>query len=387
MKNLAKKIFFGFVSIFFFALSTMAQMIIAVTPSNASQEPVINSSEDESTVSVEAFNRAIDRMLEMDQYQVSMKWTDLTDNHLMGQAFLLADESQGDLLGRLRFFSDEFTPMTTHFNFVAYRHFELAYVQSFKYWESLGFFKQAFFPYLTDLRLAPFVNYYLQVDNDYLQAKPLSSNMLQSLLLLPNRDKLNQVAKDYLVKDQGNYRLSVERLEIPAQFFEGESLLNFTYRQDYELNPTSKDQHLNQSIKQEMNFVKDKPYLAFNVDLNTTISQDLAKANPSKARLPLLPPLSRKESLSTAGIMDKLTKFSLDFDVKDRVYRVVLEGMTEYVDFNLLSTNTANLQTRPVRFEYTLRPVKRPIPSLGDLPTMNQAEANYYMERLLESED
>ena len=73
MKNLAKKIFFGFVLILFFALSTMAQMIIAVTPSNASQEPVINSSEDESTVSVEAFNRAIDRMLEMDQYQVSMK--------------------------------------------------------------------------------------------------------------------------------------------------------------------------------------------------------------------------------------------------------------------------------------------------------------------------
>ena len=59
MKNLAKKIFFGFVLIFFFALSTMAQTIIAVTPSNASQEPVINSSEDESTVSVEAFNLSL----------------------------------------------------------------------------------------------------------------------------------------------------------------------------------------------------------------------------------------------------------------------------------------------------------------------------------------
>lgn len=337
---------------------------------------------------LQELSEELEKLENIEQYEINIKWTNISLDHSLGEIHLLGDNTTGDLGGQGKYYFTNYFPQMAEFNFLAYQRFDLVYVQQFDLLHSLAFYKQPFFKNNFDEELAKYNDIYVQIDDHNLQFNNLARIPSSSLLFLPQLDKLEMLDEENLEIIGDKYQIELERLEVPAQFFENRSLFVMNYKLDYEINASPSSRYGYNSWDAEMNqqltVGEDERLMSFKVDISTDLTSQLLGLDSGEESTILPPKFEKQMNLSSAGLMDKITKVEISYDKDQQVYEILVEGMVENVEFNLFTTDTAELSTNHVRMEYQFKPTNQEIPTIDEIDTMTASEASYHLEQLLE---
>lgn len=340
---------------------------------------------------LEGFISDLTDLWELEHFEIEMNWTNLDTEKELGKVTVLGDSQSGDLAGELNFYFPEYYPQEAKFNFLTYQRYDMAYVQQFKLLDSLAFFKQPFFNYKFDQDLAWLQDYYVQIQPSDIQTVGLNHNPLEALLLLPDDAKLSSIDPDALEEDDRSYHLTLERLEIPMQFFGSENFFNISYNYAYALQASTTSKRgftpLDNQTSHTFNFNEEEAFFNFSVDITADITDSLLAPYPELNVRAVAPSFDKEMGLSSVGLMEKLTKVEITYDPELTQYVIVLEGMVENVDFNLFSDGSAGLSTNHMRIEYKIFPTDQRVPQLSDIEKMSSSEADYYLEQLLDQDN
>lgn len=348
----------------------------------------LSTAENENEEILENFLSDLEKLRELEQYQINIKWTNLDSKKKAGEITLIGDNETGDLAGEVNYYFSEYYPQKASFNFLTYQRYDIAYVQQFKLLQSLAFFKQPFFTYKFEEELAGLEDYYVQVQPADIQTVGLNRHPLEALLVLPDELKLASIDPALLEEEDSVYSLTVERLEIPRQFFGNESFFNLSYSYAYDLQTATTSKRnfvpLDNQSSHLINFNEEEAFLNFSVDISSDITESLLAPYPELNVRAAAPKFDKKMGLSSVGLMEKLTKVEIIYDSDLKQYAIALEGMIENVDFNLFSEGSAQLSTNHMRIEYEISPTEKGVPQLKDVKKMSSSEADYYLEQLLQ---
>lgn len=348
----------------------------------------LNTAENENEEILENFLSDLEKLRELEQYQINIKWTNLDSKKKAGEITLIGDNETGDLAGEVNYYFSEYYPQKASFNFLTYQRYDIAYVQQFKLLQSLAFFKQPFFTYKFEEELSGLEDYYVQVQPADIQTVGLNRHPLEALLVLPDELKLASIDPALLEEEDSVYSLTVERLEIPRQFFGNESFFNLSYSYAYDLQTATTSKRnfvpLDNQSNHLINFNEEEAFLNFSVDISSDITESLLAPYPELNVRAAAPKFDKKMGLSSVGLMEKLTKVEIIYDSDLKQYAIALEGMIENVDFNLFSEGSAQLSTNHMRIEYEISPTEKGVPQLKDVKKMSSSEADYYLEQLLQ---
>ncbi|MBG9980809.1 hypothetical protein HZY91_07940 [Facklamia sp. DSM 111018] len=337
---------------------------------------------------LQELNEELEKLENIDQYEVDIKWTNISLDQPLGEIHLLGNNKTGDLGGQGKYYFTNYFPQMAEFNFLAYQRFDLVYIQQFDLLHSLAFYKQPFFNYGFDEELAKYKDIYVQVDHHNLQINNLARIPSSSLLFLPQLDKLEMVDEESLEFDGNKYQIELERLEVPAQFFDNRSLFVMNYKLDYEINSSPSSRYGYNSwdavMNQQLTMSEDERLMSFKVEISTDLTSQLLGLDSEEEATILPPKFEKQMNLSSTGLMDKITRVELSYDKDQQAYEILVEGMVENVEFNLFTTDTAELSTNHVRMEYQFKPTNKEIPTLDEIETMTASEASYHLEQLLE---
>lgn len=348
----------------------------------------LSTAENENEEILENFLSDLEKLRELEQYQINIKWTNLDSKKKAGEITLIGDNEKGDLAGEVNYYFSEYYPQKASFNFLTYQRYDIAYVQQFKLLQSLAFFKQPFFTYKFEEELSGLEDYYVQVQPADIQTVGLNRHPLEALLVLPDELKLASIDPALLEEEDSVYSLTVERLEIPRQFFGNESFFNLSYSYAYDLQTATTSKRnfvpLDNQSSHLINFNEEEAFLNFSVDISSDITESLLAPYPELNVRAAAPKFDKKMGLSSVGLMEKLTKVEIIYDSDLKQYAIALEGMIENVDFNLFSEGSAQLSTNHMRIEYEISPTEKGVPQLKDVKKMSSSEADYYLEQLLQ---
>lgn len=348
----------------------------------------LNTAENENEEILENFLSDLEKLRELEQYQINIKWTNLDSKKKAGEITLIGDNETGDLAGEVNYYFSEYYPQKASFNFLTYQRYDIAYVQQFKLLQSLAFFKQPFFTYKFEEELSGLEDYYVQVQPADIQTVGLNRHPLEALLVLPDELKLASIDPALLEEEDSVYSLTVERLEIPRQFFGNESFFNLSYSYAYDLQTATTSKRnfvpLDNQSNHLINFNEEEAFLNFSVDISSDITESLLAPYPELNVRAAAPKFDKKMGLSSVGLMEKLTKVEIIYDSDLKQYAIALEGMIENVDFNLFSEGSAQLSTNHMRIEYEISPTEKGVSQLKDVKKMSSSEADYYLEQLLQ---
>ncbi|MCR8969519.1 hypothetical protein [Facklamia sp. 7083-14-GEN3] len=336
---------------------------------------------------LEQLSESLMEMEDIERFEVRMKWTNLDEKQEMGEAIFKMDASKGDLKGDLKYQMDDYYPETANFSFISYGRHRLFYVKEFDFLDSLAYFKQAFFDYQFDNKMAEYTNLFTEFSNETIDTVNLNEKPVVSLLLIPNKDKLMKVKQGQLSYKENQYHLKIERINIPSLFFDKQPFLSISYRLDHLIQPStssimSEYQDWENQFNHQVKINEQSNDFLFGVKIDSEFSNSLQFKEMEHPT----PQFNKTLNLMSQGLTDKLTSFSMDFDSDRQTLDVILEGIVESVAFNFFSKDTAELSTKRVRLEYSFEPKKVSIPERSSLKTISPAAADYLMEGLLTKE-
>lgn len=370
-------------------------LVIIISPIDsmnkvAAFETVTNeeiNSQNKNDYEITEFMSALDRLEETDQYEVKIRWIDLADQSEVGEVEVVGKQSSGNFLATINYYPTKFVPSKTELNILSYQRYDLVYVQLFQLLNSLAFYKQPFFNYSLNKTAKKYNDDYVQIAKQDLNLGNLLKKPVSPFIIHPNKDKLKKVAKDFLKYDKRDpsYHIRMDRIEIPADFFEGQKLFNLNYKLQINLlEAASNDKNLHpwqNEFQQTLKINEEENLIKFGYEVQSDVSDQLL--NPQIDSPKWIQDFEQSNFLSGQGVMDKVTKVEISLDPNSLDYCLVVEGMVESLDFNLFKEDTAELSTRHMRMEYHFTPTDSEVPSLDSVSTLSVDEANYYIDQLI----
>ena len=329
----------------------------------------------------------LDRIHQIESYEIEIRWTDLKNNHRLGQVNLVGDKETGNLKGIITYCFNDYYPQVAQAEFETHQRFDLNYVKGLPLLQSLAFFQQPYFDQDYSKSIAEMNIDTISIDGDKLSLGNLSADTLNPLLLMPNISKLRQADSQLLRKNDQSYYLKLESLDVPPLLFEGQQYLNFNYRLNLTLSDekTAKQAYAPMNIQwnHTLDVSEDANFLSFNVDVSSSLAQSLLKPQANMANDINPTNFNKKMSLSSKGLTEKVTKVEMSLDPQAQVYAILVEGMVENMDLNIFNEDSSKLSTNHLRMEYRIKPQKADRPQWVPLPAtrLTADELEYYLEQ------
>lgn len=334
------------------------------------------------------FIKALGALEAMEQYQINYSITDSRTDERVAEGEIVGNQLSGDLMGKISYYFPESAPNQYDFEFISYRHFDLAYVKSFELLNSMAFFNQPHFKVDVHEQIAALQDTFIAIETTELNRVNLQRDPLSTLLMLPDLNRLSRVPVDNLYQINELYLLSLERLEIPEYLFRLSTNFGFDFHLGMDILPAAENENqIDWNVTSEQRFdVSEKDNsLNFKAAVDSELS-DLMLAQLPEGTERDKQKFSRQMSLDNNVMLDKLTKVNMVYNAKTQTYRISLVGIVEQIEFNLFSDETAGLETTEYRLDYQIKPTEREIPKLDEIKKMTGAEADYILEEFLSPE-
>lgn len=331
------------------------------------------------------FVKALGELENLNYYQISYTLTDVPKNEVISKGKLVGNQEEGDLLGTLSYFFPEASPSQYDFEFISYRHFDLAYVKMFKLLNSMAFFNQPYFAVDVHQQVEELTDTFVSIDSSELNRINLSRDPYQSLVLLPDLNRLSRISADKLYKINDMYLLSLERLEIPEYLFRTSNNFGMAFQLGMEIDSSGENEaYADWQVSTDHRFeLTDKGNsLNFGVTVNSEITDLLLPQAPEGVER-YVENFSKVLNMDSNVMLDKLTKVNIVYNPTTQTYRVSLVGIVENIEFNLFSHEAAGLETTEYRLDYEIKPIIHKIPQLDEINKLTAAEADYLLEELL----
>lgn len=331
------------------------------------------------------FVKALGGLEAIDHYQVNYTLTDTHTAETIAQGEFIGNQSDGDLMGKIAYYFPKASPKQYDFEFISYRQFDLAYVKTFQFLDSMAFFNQPYFNRNIHKEISDLKDVYVAIESLELNRVNLLRDPFNSLLMLPDLNRLSRIAGDNLYQIDDLYMLSLERIEIPEYLFRHSNNFGFNFQYDMKVQPASENEtHLAWNVVSEQRFdISEKDNsLNFKATVNSELS-DLMLPQTVEGTERNNEKFARQMSLDNHLMLDKLTKVNMVYKESTQTYRISLVGIVEQIEFNLFSDETAGLETTEYRLDYTVKPLEREIPSLNEIDKITSAEADYFLEEIL----
>lgn len=331
------------------------------------------------------FVKALGELENLNYYQISYTLTDVPKNEVISKGKLVGNQEEGDLLGTLSYFFPEASPSQYDFEFISYRHFDLAYVKMFKLLNSMAFFNQPYFGKDVHRQAEELTDMFVSIDSSELNRINLSRDPYQFLVLLPDLNRLSRISADKLYKINDMYLLSLERLEIPEYLFRTSNNFGMAFQLGMEIDSSGEnDAYTDWQVSTDHRFeLTDKGNsLNFGVTVNSEITDLLLPQAPEGVER-YVENFSKVLNMDSNVMLDKLTKVNIVYNPTTQTYRVSLVGIVENIEFNLFSHEAAGLETTEYRLDYEIKPIIHKIPQLDEINKLTAAEADYLLEELL----
>ncbi len=334
------------------------------------------------------FIKALGALEAMEQYQINYSITDSHTDERVAEGEFVGNQLSGDLMGKISYYFPESAPNQYDFEFISYRHFDLAYVKSFELLNSMAFFNQPHFKVDVHEQIAALQDTFIAIETTELNRVNLQRDPLSTLLMLPDLNRLTRVPVDNLYQINDLYLLSLERLEIPEYLFRVSTNFGFDFHLGMEILPAAENERQidwNVTTEQRFDVSEKDNSLKFKAAVDSELS-DLMLAQLPEGTERDNQKFSRQMSLDNNVMLDKLTKVNMVYNAKTQTYRISLVGIVEQIEFNLFSDETAGLETTEYRLDYQIKPTEREIPKMDEIEKMTGAEADYILEELLSTE-
>lgn len=331
------------------------------------------------------FIKALGALEAMEQYQINYSITDTHTDERVAEGEFIGNQLSGDLMGKISYYFPESAPNQYDFEFISYRHFDLAYVKSFELLDSMAFFNQPHFKVDVHEQIADLHDVFVAIESTELNRVNLQRDPFKTLLMLPDLNRLSRVPVDNLYQINDLYLLSLERLEIPEYLFRLSTNFGFDFHLGMEILPVAENESLidwNVTSEQRFDVSEKDNSLNFKAAVDSELS-DLMLPQLPEGTERVNQKFARQMSLDNNVMLDKLTKVSMVYNAKTQTYRISLVGIVEQIEFNLFSDETAGLETTEYRLDYQIKPVEREIPRLDEIEKMTGAEADYILEEFL----
>lgn len=334
------------------------------------------------------FIKALGALEAMEQYQINYSITDSHTDERVAEGEFVGNQLSGDLMGKISYYFPESAPNQYDFEFISYRHFDLAYVKSFELLNSMAFFNQPHFKVDVHEQIAALQDTFITIETTELNRVNMQRDPLSTLLMLPDLNRLTRVPVDKLYQINDLYLLSLERLEIPEYLFRVSTNFGFDFHLGMEILPAAENERQidwNVTTEQRFDVSEKDNSLKFKAAVDSELS-DLMLAQLPEGTERDNQKFSRQMSLDNNVMLDKLTKVNMVYNAKTQTYRISLVGIVEQIEFNLFSDETAGLETTEYRLDYQIKPTEREIPKMDEIEKMTGAEADYILEEFLSTE-
>lgn len=331
------------------------------------------------------FVKALSGLETIEHYQINYTLTDTQTEEIVAQGDYVGNQTDGDLMGRITYHFPKAAPKQYDFEFISYRHFDLAYVKTFEWLDSMAFFNQPYFNRAIQEQVADLHDVFVAIESSELNRVNLQNDPFKTLLMLPDLNRLSRISADRLYQVNELYLLSLERLEIPEYLFRRSTNFGFDFHLGMKVLPATENRtHLDWNVTSEQRFqISEKDNsLNFKVAVDSELS-DLMLPQLPEETVRVNDNFARQMSLDNNVMLDKLTKVNMAYNKATQTYRMTLVGIVEQIEFNIFSDETAGLETTEYRLDYTVKPIEREIPRLDDIRKMTGAEADYILEELL----
>lgn len=331
------------------------------------------------------FVKALSGLETIEHYQINYTLTDTQTEEIVAQGDYVGNQTEGDLMGRITYHFPKAAPKQYDFEFISYRHFDLAYVKTFEWLDSMAFFNQPYFNRAIQEQVADLHDVFVAIESSELNRVNLQNDPFKTLLMLPDLNRLSRISADSLYQVNELYLLSLERLEIPEYLFRRSTNFGFDFHLGMKVLPATENRtHLDWNVTSEQRFqISEKDNsLNFKVAVDSELS-DLMLPQLPEETVRVNDNFARQMSLDNNVMLDKLTKVNMAYNKATQTYRMTLVGIVEQIEFNIFSDETAGLETTEYRLDYTVKPIEREIPRLDDIRKMTGAEADYILEELL----
>lgn len=331
------------------------------------------------------FVKALGNLETLEHYQIHYKLTDTQTDETVAEGQFAGNQSDGDLMGRLAYYFPDASPQQYDYEFISYRHFDLAYVKTFELLDSMAFFNQPYFNLEVHEKIADLKDKFVAIESSELNRVNLQRDPFKTLLMLPDLNRLSRISADRLYQVNDLYLLSLERLEIPEYLFRHSNNFGFDFHLGMDILPADDtDTHINWNVNSEQRFeISERDNsLNFKVAVDSDLSDFMLPQAPEGVER-TNEDFSRQMSLDNDVMLDKLTKVNMVYNSATQSYRISLVGIVEQIEFNLFSDEAAGLETTEYRLDYTLKPIETEIPRLDELDKMTASEADYLLEEFL----
>ncbi|MBG9982984.1 hypothetical protein HZY86_07800 [Aerococcaceae bacterium DSM 111020] len=332
------------------------------------------------------------KIQQLENFQIDFEMMDVNQERTLYQGTFYGNQDTGNLEMKIDFFenigTDEEPDFKTHpFHLYAYDHFYLVYNNQIQSLLSLGI---ADLPLITDETgqlLKENTQTMTAIGSDTLTERHTPMNYLTALLMLPNFEKINEIPAEFIDYHQGQYQVSMERVEIPEGLFQQAGNFKMGYLTQVKFERLNDPERIQMNVLPE--FTVQKPQRGVDINLGTSsninqLLQNYDVPSTEQDQTSEIDELDYQFRVNSRDVTEKLTKAEWTLVPSEHYYQVKLTGIAEKVNLNFFDTNTAKLNSANLQLTMTLKPTDYQIPPVETLDTLSQKELIYFINQSLQ---
>lgn len=333
-----------------------------------------------------SFLAELQQLNELEQYEIHYELSNIRNRQTMAEVHIIGNQRTGDAHIVLDFYYRNASPNHYRLELLTYNHFDLVYAKQFAFLQSMAFFKQGQFPAAMHDEMAQYNDYYVALDAGKINTAIDLSQWVNLLQVLPNEKKLSEIPENQFYQIGEKTFLALEKLAIPEYLFENESFIALDYQWALNiLREKSVDGQWQVQSTPKIQVAKAHANTSFKVRVDAEL-ESLPHVQ-SSAMVLEHPHFERSMQLDGTDIANKLKKIQLFYDRERQLYQATLEGVTENVNWNLLSEGTTVLKSYDFKVVYSIRPTAKEVPTMFEVERMTQSEFDYIIENYLEAKE
>lgn len=351
---------------------------------NMSDHQVINERQEEVIQYEENLSQLIEYLKELsniETYKSNLSLMNLRSKEIMATIQVLTNKNSGDVQIQFDFYNRLTNPSHHQVTLYAYNYFSYVYVSLFDWLNSLAYFNQAYFNVDDATHFKEYQEIFIGIDTADLPVKAQGEVFIDSLVFLPNIERMKTIDESELLAIDRKFFLNLERLEIPEYLFQdidGVELL---------LKTQIKKAHDHFMIEPRVEIQSKSQGISIRSIVDSQLSKDLLAMIEGLKTERVMPDNMIDFGISTNQVSEKLKTFDLVYNHRRKYLEMHLQGITENFNLNIFSDKTANFKSYEFGITYRFQPFEWEMPELFSLNRLSQQELNYLLEEYFISQE